>query len=402
MREVYHSRIITYEMNNLQDYPDSYLVVENGKILKISKERPEGNVIELQDFVILPGFVDTHTHLSQVDVRARWYPDLLGWLEKYIFPAEEKFKDEEYARCKAREFFYELKRNGTTTAAVYSSPFKEATDIAFKEAESSGLNVVMGQVMMDMTVPPELTTTLERAEKDIEVLAKKWHGKNGQLFYAVTPRFAVSCSMKLMKLLGETASKMDLYVQTHISEQIGEIEMVKKIHKAHNYATVYEKAELLGERTILSHGVHLSREELKLISSRNAKISHCPSSNFFLHSGIMDIWKIKNYGISVGFGSDIAAGPYFSMLQVARDASYANKISPEDAFYHLTLGGARVLNMDKITGSLETGKWADFVVLKVSDAKMPLRELLSELIYLGNENWIIATYVRGKRVYGIL
>lgn len=399
MRSAYRSRIITYWRGELRDFEDAYLIVENGKIKDITGEKQE-NAGDYRDYVILPGFVDTHTHLSQIDVRARWSPDLLNWLERYVFPVEARFADEDYARDRAARFFSNLVKNGTTTAAIFSSPFREATDMAFDEGAKTGMRFIMGQVLMDMNVPDEIKTSVEKARRDVVELAKKWNGYEGRIFYAVTPRFAVSCSMELMGMLGELARDLRLYIQTHISEQIGEIEMVKKLHSEYeNYASVYSHAGLLGKNTILAHGVHLSDLELEILGERNVRVSHCPSSNFFLHSGTMSMVRLKKYAIRVGFGSDIAAGPYFSMLEVARDASYANKISPEEAFYHITLGGAESLNFGDVTGSLEPGKWADFVILKTPDEYMGTRDLLSHLIYLGKEENVQATYISGKIVY---
>ncbi len=400
MRHTYLSRIITYYNGELKDFKNHYLIVEDGKIVRITNKKQE-SFVDYSDYIILPGFVDAHTHLAQIDARAKWCPDLIEWLERYIFPTEMRFRDEEYARDAARRFFKELAKNGTTTAAVFSSPFKNATDIAFQEASKMGLRVIMGQVMMDTNVPEELKISSEKAERDTRELAEKWHGYNDMLYYAVTPRFAVSCSMDLMKTLANIAKEENLYIQTHISEQEKEIEEVLKLNPDFkNYAEVYKHAGLLGERTILAHGVHLNNEELKIIKEENASITHCPSSNFFLHSGIMSMDSMKRYGLRVGFGSDIAAGPYFSMLEVARDASYSNPISPEEAFYYITLGGAKSLGFDKITGSLEAGKWADFVVVSLENFDdLDTRELLSSLIYLGDDRNIMVTYVKGKEVY---
>jgi len=400
MRQAYLSRIITYYNGELKDFKNHYLVVEDGRVAGIT-DKKQDNFVDYGDYLILPGFVDTHTHLAQIDARAKWCPDLIDWLEKYIFPAEMKFEDEEYARNAARRFFKELAKNGTTTAAVFSSPFKNATDIAFQEASEIGLRVIMGQVMMDMNVPEELKVSLYNAEKDVSELANKWHGYGNMLYYAVTPRFAVSCSMNLMKVLANIAREKNLFIQTHISEQEKEIEEVLKLNpEFKNYAEVYHHAGLLGPRSILAHGVHLKDDELKILKREEVSISHCPSSNFFLHSGVMSIDAMKRYKLRVGFGSDIAAGPYFSMLEVARDASYSNPISPEEAFYYLTLGGAKSLNFDKITGSLEFNKSADFVVMSLENSEdLDTRELLSSLVYLGDDRNIIATYASGKEIY---
>ncbi len=396
MSVAYRSRIITYENGSIRDYPNAYLMVHEGKIVGIREEKPETRVVDYSDYVILPGLVDAHTHLAQIDARAKWSPNLLDWLERYIFPTEANFRDEDYAREKAEEFFFRLARNGTTTAAVFSSPYREATDIAFQEARKAGLRVVMGQVLMDMNAPDELLTTPEDAAKDTMTLAEKWHGKDN-LYYAVTPRFAVTCSQKLMRKVSSIARDMGLYIQSHLSEQEEEIEEALRIHPEHgSYADIYYRAGLLGPRSIMAHAVHPSDKDLEILKLTDTRIAHCPSSNFFLHSGIMPLRRIKGYGLSIALGSDIAAGPYFSMFQVARDASYANRITPEENFYLLTLGGARALGFEH-TGSLEPGKSADFIVVSAKGGDT--WDLLSHLIYLGDERNILATYVRGKEIY---
>ncbi|OYT58779.1 guanine deaminase [Euryarchaeota archaeon ex4484_178] len=404
MADVYYSRLITFVDGELRDYGKVYLIVKEGRVWRISKDRPEGKVINYEDFIIVPGFVDVHTHLAQIDVRARWEPNLLRWLERYIFPTEMRFQDESYAKEKAEEFFKELLRNGTTAAAVYSSPYRKATDIAFEIASHSGLWIIMGQVLMDLNAPSELLTSAEVAEKDIKYLSSKWHGCCGRIFYAVTPRFAVSCSMEMMKRISKIASARKLYIQTHLAEQEDEVEKVQEMYNEYGrYTEVYFHASLLTSRTIVAHAIYLADEDVNILKETDTAIAHCPSSNFFLHSGKMDIFRLKSAKIRIGFGSDIAAGPYFSMLEVARDASYTNKISPVESFYYITLGGAKALGISEHTGSLEIGKYADFVVIDISsltDLDATKEEILSSLIYRGDDRNIMATYVGGRKMFG--
>jgi len=403
MLEAYYSRIITFVNDNLVDYGKAYLVVDNGRVREIKKEKPQMRIVDYEDFLILPGFIDTHTHLAQIDVRAKWCPDLLDWLEKYVFEAEMKFNDLEYARIKAEEFFMELKKNGTTTAAVYAPPYVKATDIAFERAMESGLRIIMGQTLMDMNAPKEILVDSQRAMRDIIYLAEKWNGVRKLLYYAVTPRFAITCSDKLLKAIGNISRERNLYVQSHIGEQEREVREALELHPNHaSYADIYFTGNLLGPKSILAHAIYLSERDLNILKLTDTRIAHCPSSNFFLHSGIMNIKKLKDLRLKIGFGSDVAAGPYFSMLQVARDASYANSISPEEAFYYITLGGAETLGLSSMTGSLERDKFADFVVVDVSDfvnEDVNTREILSGLIYRGDDRNIIATYIAGKEVY---
>ena len=403
---IYKGRILSFE-NPSSPREYRYMTVDdNGRIVALSDERPHvgGKLVDYSGSVILPGFIDTHIHLPQLRERAMISDSLLEWLERYIFPAEKRFADPEFAREVSHEFFSSLLRNGTTTAVVFSSSHREATEIAFEEAMKSGIRAVIGQVLMDMNGPEELLTTPEKAVKDIKAVASNWHGFDGRLFYAVTPRFAVSCTMELMRTAAEIAREMGLYVQTHLSEQIGEIEEVMRLFpEAQSYTDVYLKTGLLGERTIVAHAIHLSDRERKILAETGTKIAHCPSSNFFLHSGVMDLKAHERAGLTVSIGSDVGAGPFLSMLEVLRDAYYANMMSPFKAFHLLTMGGARALGMEDRIGSLEVGKEADFVIIDpepLAGADDDPSVLLSRLMILGDERNISATYVRGRRLAG--
>lgn len=400
--QVYRGRIISYISENEIKDLFGYMGVDNGKIVYVSERKPENlEFVDYSNFLILPGFVDTHTHLSQVDIRGRWNYNLLDWLEKYVFPEEEKFDDDNIARDKAERFFKELIRNGTTTSMIFSSSFKRATDIAFEIGKNMGLRFGMGQVLMDRYAPENLLTNPDIAERDILELAKKWNGLEDRIFYAITPRFAVSCSMNLMKRVGNIARKLDLYIQTHISEQEEEIKIVREKY-GKDYAQVYDDAGILGKKTILAHGVHLSEKELEIIAKRDVRIAHCPASNFFLHSGRMNLEKIEKWKIKVSLGSDIAGAPYLSMLNVMRDACYTNKIAPRKAFYMATLGGAKALGMSKKIGSISMGKYADFIVVdlrNLANIDDSVDDILSQLIFRGDERNIFATYVNGNKLY---
>ncbi len=387
----YRGRIITFtDSGKIEDF-EGYMQVEQGIIKKISKEKITGEYEDYRDYLILPGFIDTHLHLPQVAIRGKWSDDLLKWLENYVFPEEKRFLDEDYAEKMSRRFFGEIVRNGTTSAMVYGPPNRESTETAYEIADEYGINVFMGQTLMDMNVPEELKTSAKKAVEDVKYMAER--RKN----YVLTLRFAPSCSMELMRETAKIAKSYNLRIQTHISEQKGEIEMVKEIFND-TYGNVYDTAGVLTPKTVLAHGIHLSEEELRLISFRGSKIAHCPSSNFFLHSGIMKMKDMRNHGISVGLGSDIAGGPYINMMEVMRDAYYANPLSPMEIFRLLTLGGAEVLAISDVAGTLEPGKYGDFTIVKYEGETT--EEILAELVFYGNENRVIATYSHGRLVWG--
>ncbi len=406
--KIVKGRIISFKSDSKAvDIPNGHVIVDdNGKIIEVGRgDIPSGDfeVFDYSNHLILPGFFDIHVHLPQFDQRARWGKNLLEWLEHYIFPAESRFAREDVARDTARRFFHELIKNGTTTAVVYSSAHRGATEIAFEEARKAGVRALIGQVLMDMNAPLEMLTTPEKARKDIESVANQWHGYDNRLFYVVTPRFAVSCSMELMKTVAEVAATNGLYIQSHLSEQIPEIELVRELFpNSPHYTGVYHEAGLLGEKTIMAHAIHLTNEERRILADTGTKIAHCPSSNFFLHSGVMDMETIENAGLVVGLGSDVAGGPFINMLQVLRDVYYANRMSPIKAFYHLTLGGAKALGWDSFLGTIEPGREADFTVIDpapLASASDELTDVLAKLMFLGDDRNITATFVRGKLLW---
>ena len=385
-------------LHRVRDF-QGYMVVENGLIKKFTRERPNGNIWDFSDYVIMPGFVDTHTHLTQIELMGKWHTDLLDWLEKYVYPEEIRFLDVNYAARKAEKFFNILAKSGTTTVVVYGPSKMESVDIAFQVAKKVGIRAVMGQTLMDENVPDELKTSVDKAKKDVLTLWRRWNDDFSR--YALTLRFALSCSPKFMKELSRIARERSMIIQTHISEQKREVEEVRK-RFAMDYAQVYDMAGVLYDKTILAHAVHLNDQERDLIARRNAKIAHCPSANFFLHSGVMLIQKFIDQGINVSLGTDIAAGQFTSILPVLRDTYYANPIDPKSAFYMATMGGAISVSMEEKIGSFEIGKYADFVVLNVGDLNptdSSTQDILSHLMFRGDERNMKATFLAGKRIF---
>jgi len=360
--------------------------------------------VDYGDKLILPGFIDVHLHLPQLDVRGRDGAELLEWLEKYIYPAESAFADPEVARVTARRLFQELVRNGTTCAAIYSSVHPRSAEVAFEEAAEFGIRALIGKVLMDRNATPALEEDPARGIEESLKLYERWDGYDrGRLHYAFTPRFAPACSEGLLKQIGQIAQEHGAYIQTHLAETEAELQWVRELFPGYkSYTEVYHKLGLLGSRTIVGHAIHLSEDEYKLLAETGTKIAHCPSANLFLHSGRMKLERMDAHGIEVGLGSDIGAGPSLSMFDLMRDMYYLNRVSPLRAFYHATLGGAHVLGLEGEIGSFAPGKEADFIVVDPSpliDPRAELRELLSQLLFRGDDRQIHATYVRGRRLY---
>jgi len=354
--------------------------------------------------LILPGFIDVHLHLPQLDVRGRDGLELLEWLERYIYPAESAFVDPDVARTGARRLFRELVRNGTTCAMIYSSVHRSSTEIAFAEAAEFGIRAIIGKVLMDRNAVPALEEDPERAVEESLELYERWEGYDrGRLHYAFTPRFALACSEELLRRVGEVARPRGAYIQTHLAETEAELEWVRELFPGYgSYTEVYYRLKLLGPRTVVGHAVHLGEDEYHLLAETGTKVAHCPSANLFLHSGRMRLEKMDEHRIEVGLGSDVGAGPSLSMFDLMRDMYYLNRVSPLRAFYHATLGGARVLGLAGEIGSFAPGKEADFVVVDPSpliDPDADMRAILSQLVFRGDDRQIAATYVRGRRLH---
>jgi guanine deaminase len=424
--------IDTPEFGAVRGRPDGALIIENSLITECGDydnlrriRRPAPiRWIDHRGAAIFPGLIDCHTHLPQYRVVARGESELLPWLRQHIFPAERGFTGPK-ARDEAPQFFVELARNGTTTVMAYAAIFEDSCEIGFEAAKASGLRTILGTVMMDIAsygqFQPKKVLSVSLVES--ERLCRKWHGaEEGRLDYAFSPRFAVTCSEKLMRNAAELAARFDAYLQTHLAENREEIEKVHHLFMgAHDYTHVYEKCGLLTSKTVLGHCVHLNSREIAAIAAAQSSVAHCPTSNLFLGSGLIKLDQLLKAGIAVGLGSDVAGGPELNMWQVMRAAIDVQKaratyepnlrpLRPSEAFYLATHGGARALGKAAIIGTLDVGKEADLLVVNLSQVSpyrknhetlrdLSTEDVLARCIYRGGPHATLETYVRGKCVY---
>lgn len=406
---------------------DGLLVVEDGKILDFgdySQLHGKYEKIEETNFtgnLITPGFVDTHVHYPQTKIIASYGEQLLTWLKQYVYPEEEKFNNKEYAGEVASFFLEELLRNGTTTALVLATTNPDSVDVFFQEALKRNLRMIAGKMMMDRNAPEEVLETPGQSRKTCEQLIEKWHGK-GRLSYALTPRFAISCTPEMLKVVGEIKKEYhDVYIHTHLAENKEEIKKVRELFPGCNdYLEVYERFSMVTDRSIFAHGIYLSDSEFERLSRAGATIAFCPTSNLFLGSGLFRISKAKSQEpmVKVGIGTDVGAGTSFSLLKTLNEAYKVvalneKKLSPFQAFYLATLGGARSLSLDDKIGNFDPGKEADFVVLDLaatplmkfrnhdaSAGSLPqLAEKLFAAVILGDDRAVCAVYIMGKELY---
>jgi guanine deaminase len=413
---------------SLRYIPDGLLVIENGVVKELGTYETLKDkyidipVVSYPGMLIMPGFVDTHIHFPQTEIIASYGEQLLEWLEKYTFPTEAKFQDKIYARKVAGIFLDELLRNGTTTALVLAAVYPESVDAFFEEAQVRNLRMIAGKVMMDRNAPDFLLDTAESSYVQSKDLIERWHNK-GRLLYAVTPRFAITSTNEQLHLTGKLLEEFpDVYLHTHLSENIDEVEWVKQLFPdCRDYLDVYDKFGLVRERSIFAHGVQLSDEEFKRMSEANATIAFCPTSNFFLGSGLFKIEKAKSLDtpIKVGLATDVGGGTSFSMLQTASEAYKVaqlqrQKLSPFQALFLATLGGARALFLEDKIGNFDVGKEADFIVVDSQATPImafrnpeataksldELGDKLFSLIIMGDDRAIRATYVAGVMANG--
>jgi guanine deaminase len=396
-------------------FDDGYVAIDgDGRIAAVGDwtERPaDGDVTDLgRHALIAPGFIDTHLHAPQLEMIGSYGGDLLAWLNRYTFPTEGKFRDASHARTIATLFFDELLRNGTLCALIFSTIHEEATDIFFAEAERRGFRGVIGKTMMDRNAPDFLTESAADSYTQSRALLQKWHGR-GLLRYAITPRFAPTSTPELLECAGQLKREFpDAYVHTHISENRNEVLWVQQLFSFPEYADVYDHYGLLDDKTVLAHGIHLTEEELDLLSRRGARIAHCHNSNLFLGSGLFPLHHVLEAGVTVGLGSDIGAGTTPSMFNAMADAYKVQQVqgislSPFHLWYLATLGGAKALSLDAETGSIEAGKSADFVVLDLhatplismrSDRASSLEDLLAGLIFMGDDRVVKSSWIAGQ------
>jgi guanine deaminase len=382
------------------------------------------NVFDLRPWVLLPGMVDLHLHLPQLPNAGLGAGlDLLTWLDRYIFPLERDF-DRSAAERLAPMAFQAMAAAGTTTALMYGAVFEPSLDAAFEAAEAHGIRAVIGKVMMDrLRYDPSLAEAdvLETSVRQSEDLISRWHGRdNGRLRYAVTPRFAVSCSADMLRESAELAARTGAYWQTHLAEDRNEIAEVQRLFPdALDYTDVYDRAGGLGARTVMAHAIHLSDREIGRLGETQTRIAHCPSSNLFLASGTMRLGRYLEAGLVVGLGSDVSAGPDLSLFGVMRAGAYTQSglrtmldepyapLAPMDWLRLGSLEGARALGLDDAIGSVEDGKEADLIAIDTAltapvpggDATEP-EEIASRLIFRSHPSMVRAAWVRGRLLKG--
>jgi guanine deaminase len=391
--------------------------------------------IDLRPWVLLPGLVDLHAHLPQVPNAGLGYAlPLLDWLDRLTFPTERAWADPAVAERLSPPVFRAFAAAGTTTVLAFGVVYEAAMEAAFRAAEAHGIRAILGKVMMDrITYDPTIdpATILARSVAETRRLGERWHGAaGGRLGYAVTPRFAISCTAELLRQSAMLARELDCWWQTHLAEDPAECDEVRRLFpEAHDYVDVYQQAGGLGPRSILAHAIHLSADEEARVAASGARIAHCPTSNLFLAAGVMALSSRLAAGIPVGLGSDVSGGAELSLFAVMRAGAYAQQarrvlgadasgdgapaaLGPLDWLRLGTLDGARALGLEEAIGSIEPGKEADLIAVDPGrtaplgadlDDPSLLEDadaLVSRLIFRADPAMVRGSWVRGRRLEG--
>ena len=403
-----------------------------------------------------PGFIDTHIHSSQYpNIGIGLNIQLLDWLNTFTFPLEKSFNEKNITTAIDiyTKIINKTLANGTTCASYFTTIDTITTKIFGKLMMDLGQRGFVGKVCMNHNSEDEeyeecegeTMESMKELIRYFKLLNEEVGGgsrhddddgndhDNPLIKPIITPRFAPVCTRLLLKKLGALAVEENLPIQTHISENKNEINLVKKLFpECNNYASVYDDHDLLQSSTILAHGVHLTDEECSLIREKNCSISHCPTSNTFISSGEA---PVRNYlyekKINVALGTDVSGGFDASILGIIRHAilvsnhlsmksgKVSDKLTLNEALYMATQGGAEAVGLPNKIGSFEIGKKFDCQLIDlgsmnsnidlfdwqipeksdpVEELQFKLDNLLNKWVFCGDDRNCQKVYVNGRVV----
>jgi guanine deaminase len=389
-------------------------VYDNGSLPEQYTALP---LIDCGHQLIVPGLNDIHVHAPQYGFRGIAMDlELLDWLNTYTFPEEKRYAELAYAENGYSIFAEDLQHSFTTRAVIFATMHVPATELLMDKLEATGLKTYVGKVNMDRNSPDYLTDG--SAEQSLSA-TRKWLSEVESKHYVntfpiLTPRFTPTCSDELMKGLGEIKAELGLPVQSHLSENLSEIDWVKGLCPWSTcYGQTYEHFGLLGSaRTIMAHCNYSTNEEIEILKKTDTYVAHCPQSNAFLSSGIAPIRRYLQEGMNVGLGTDVAGGASINMFRAVADAVACSKLrwrcvdqnlaplTIQEAFYLATIGGGSFFGR---VGSFAKGFDFDALVLDDSGIRSP-RELniaqrLERFCYLADEGGkLTAKYVAGRQI----
>lgn len=405
--------------DNIEMIENGYLICENGKSVGafnlIPSQYSNFKLIDYTNHAIIPGLIDLHAHAPQYAFRGLGMDmELLDWLNTNAFPEESKFINLDYARKAYSYFVNDLKNSATTRACIFATLHTDATILLMQELEKTNLITYVGKVNMDRNSPDYLIekdsyTSANETIRFIEATKNFACTKP-----IITPRFIPTCTDELMHKLKEIQVEYNLPMQSHLSENFGEIAWVQELCPSSKfYGDAYNNFGLFGDDvlTIMAHCVHSNDEEIALMKQNNVFVAHCPQSNTNLSSGIAPVRKYLDNNLKVGLGSDIAGGSALSIFRAMVDAIQASKLrwrlvddtqkplTAKEAFYLATKGGGEFFGK---VGSFEAGYEFDAVVIDDNAIKHPqeldLMQRLERVLYLSDDSHIVDKFVCGVQI----
>ncbi|WP_107495460.1 guanine deaminase [Thalassobius sp. I31.1] len=396
---------------------DGAILVEGGRIAKVGRaadllaDYPQAVVTRYGDHLICAGFVDAHVHYPQTAIIVSWGKRLIDWLNTYTFPEEMRFADAGFARETADRYLDLTRANGTTTVTSFCTIHPESVDALFDAAEARGQRIVAGKTCMDRNAPDGLRDTAQSAYDDSKALLEKWHGR-GRATYAITPRFSPTSTPEQLAAMGALwAEHPEVLMQTHLSEQLDEIEWVKELFpNSRDYLDTYEEHGLLRPGALFGHAIHLTDRERARLKEMDASLVHCPTSNTFIGSGLFDMAGLIAEGQRVGLATDTGGGSSFSMLRTMAAAYEVGQLRgtplhPAQLMWLATQGSARALRMEDKIGNIVEGMEADLTVLDLAStpaiAQRHVRagdiwEALFPTIMMGDDRAVVDCWINGE------
>ena len=409
------------DKDNIASVRDGYAVCKNGVSAGVFEVLPEEyRAFPLYDYsgkLVIPGMVDLHIHAPQYAFRGlHMDEELMDWLSRYTFKEEEKYADEDYARRAYAMFAGEMKKSATTRAVIFGTVHRSGTVILMDEMEKTGLISYVGKVNMDRGAPDAiLDASPELSAYNTFGWINETKGKYQRTKPILTPRFIPSCSNALLGELREIVHTYNIPIQSHLSENPGEVELVhQRRPDSEFYGEGYARFDLFGKsaKTIMAHCIYSTEKEVALMQENGVFVAHCPSSNMNLSSGIAPIRRYLELGLHVGLGSDVAAGESESIFGEIRAAIAVSKLRQRyldenakpltfpEAFWLATVSGGSFFGQ---VGSFATGYELDAVVLDDEAEPHPqplgLPERLERSVYLrADKDRILAKFVKGTKV----
>lgn len=418
--------LLIFEGDPFQSEPDAAVKIETDAALLIKggvitargtraallADHPEAAHTAYPGKLICPGFIDAHVHYPQTAMIASWGKRLIDWLNTYTFPEEMRFEDPAYAAEISARYLDLSAAHGTTSMASFCTIHPASVDAFFAEASKRGQRVVAGKTCMDRNAPDGLQDTAQSGYDESKALLEKWH-RTGRISYAITPRFSPTSTPDQLEAMGALwAENPECLMQTHLSEQVDEIEWVRGLFpNARDYLDTYEQFGLLGARGLYGHSIHLEPREIDRIGEIGASVVHCPTSNTFIGSGLFDMAGLKARGLSVGLATDTGGGSSFSMLRTMAAAYEIGQLKgtvlhAAQLLWLATHGSAKTLHLQDKIGTLEVGMEADIAVLDLASTPLIAQrhanathqwDAVFPTIMMGDDRAIADVWIAGKR-----